>query len=324
MKMVEKIQDDIGFFRDKNGRVSGEVVAAFRSKLGTTANIATDPQTRRGYYAIQSIIDDMLMEQMPQAAKEAFKRESQKWKSNVILRETVEFANGTKGMRGDFTETEWLSQAFINSKYDKRYMGGPLVKEALSLESNVNTVEKAIAKRAANIAKRKAHTIEKTMRQHRSKLKADIERLEASNKSARNRTRVNYEADLEAAVNNPRIINAKQELDSLEKELAKLSKLSSSKNPSWFHTLAAHNMLSQVGAVGGIGYLAGGPVGAGVAAFGSYGLGRGLASQGGQKLLAGQTGAQQGIQRMLQSDMTGRTADILARAGGKGMFTGQQ
>ena len=43
---------------------------------------------------------------------------------------------------------------------------------------------------------------------------------------------------------------------------------------------------------------------------------RALASPSAQKIVAGQTGGQEAIQRMLNSDVTGRTSDILGRLGG--------
>tara|TARA_R110002153_G_scaffold274201_1_gene447545 strand:+ start:1213 stop:3510 length:2298 start_codon:yes stop_codon:yes gene_type:complete len=315
IKMVEKIQDDIGFFRDKNGRVSGEVVAAFRSKLGTTANKATDPQTRRGYYAIQSIIDDMLMEQMPKAAKEAFKRESKKWKSNVILRETVEASNLNPKQRGAFTEGDWVKEAFSNSKYDKRYASGPLVREALSLEQNLKSSEKSIAKIASNMAKRKAVVIEKTIKEHKNKLVAKTEDLKLKNSKLKNELRTNAYAAEEIAANTKAMQQAELEALQLGKKVDELNKLRSPTNPSWFHSLAAHAAL---------GLAVSGPAGAVVAPVVGVAAARGLAAPATQRVLAGQTGVQQSINKAINSDASGMTADILSRSLGRplgGMLT---
>ena len=317
MDMVTKIQDDIGFFKDKNGRITGKTLGALRSKLGSVANKATDPQIRRGYYAIQSSIDDMIMAQMPKAAKEAFKRESQKWKSNVILRETVEAANNDTKARGAFTESDWVKEAFKNSKYDKRYATGPLVKDALALESNLKSSEKSISKMASRAAKKKAFMVEGVLKQHKQALAKKLQALEAEKQAAIRKMGQDRFAAEEVGANTLEINKAQKELRELTEQLNTLQKLRTPENPSWFHSLAAHSIL----ATGG--FLAGGPVGALASPAIGVGASKLLATQGAQKALAGQTRVQQNIQRMLQSDITGLTADVLGRAGSKGMFTGQ-
>ena len=68
--------------------------------------------------------------------------------------------------------------------------------------------------------------------------------------------------------------------------------------------------------------------GAALTAAGAFGLGRTLATPTAQRVIAGQTPTQQSIQSMLQADRTGRTAELLQRAGGvtgarTGMLTEQ-
>ncbi len=110
--------------------------------------------------------------------------------------------------------------------------------------------------------------------------------------------------------------NAKEaEIKQLGSQLDELKQLRSPQNPSWFHTLAATGIL---GATVGTGFQAASLATGGV-------LGRTLATPTAQRVMAGQTGPQMATQRFLQSDATGRTADILARSIGRtGMMTGGQ
>ena len=123
---------------------------------------------------------------------------------------------------------------------------------------------------------------------------------------------------------NPKIKNIKQEIEVLDNKLAELKRLSSYANPSWFHTLAAHRLI-QSGVQGGIGFAAGGVVGAAALPAAAAGASRALASPTTQRIIAGQTKPQTAARQFLQADATGRIEDILARSIGRtGMFTGAQ
>jgi hypothetical protein len=88
-------------------------------------------------------------------------------------------------------------------------------------------------------------------------------------------------------------------------------------NPTWFHTLAATGIL--------VGLTTGGTLGAGAGLATAVGAARVLSTPTAQRVVAGQTTPQMAIERMLQSDATGTTADILSRSVGRtGLLTGGQ
>lgn len=321
MKVFENAIETTNFFRDKSGRVDGSLVSSLRSKVGTLANNAADPQNKRALYTLQDEIDKIMKEQLTGADRIKLDKESGKWKTTVVLRESIEGTQVDPKKRGVFNESDWIKEVSKNNRWDSRYGTGPLNKTARILEANLGQAEKSIAKRAANLGKTKARLIEKEMRSHKDKLTSSLNKIDnnLSAKKAAVSRKPELALEISSDINRKGQIEA--ELKTLNKELEQLKQLRSPQNPSWFHTLAATGIL----AAGGI---SGGLSGAAVTAAGAFGLGRTLATPKAQRVIAGQAPTQQNIQSMLQSDRTGRTAELLQRAGGvagarTGMLTEQ-
>jgi hypothetical protein len=305
----------INKFRDADNMVDGDVLSTVRSRLGTFAAAAGDPQIRKAYYMAQGKIDDIIKKQLTPAQREAFESESKKWKSTVVLRDAIENTRVDPKKRGVFDESDWIKAASDNNNLDKRYGTGPLVKDAHVLETNLRTAEKAIAKRAANLAKAKARLVEKTISEHSQKLKTQLEKIDANIADKKARLRNNPQFSQEIARDTLLKQQKEAEVTALKSQLDELKRLRSPEHPSWFHTLAATGIL---GKLTGTGLQAGSLVTGGA-------LGRTLATPTAQRIVAGQTAPQMGVQRMLQADATGRTADILARSIGRtGLLTGGQ
>lgn len=307
--------NNVDKFRDASNRIDGDVLSSIRSRLGTLAANAGDPQIRKAYYMAQGKIDDIIKKQLTPDQLSAFKKESQNWKSTVVLRDAIENTRTNAQKRGNFDESDWIKAASDNNNLDKRYGTGPLVQDAHVLESNLRAAEKSIAKRASNLAKAKANMVQATIKSHSTKLKNELEKIDRTIGGQKARLRVDPSLQEDIAKNTLRKEQLTQEIGILEKNLKELEQLRSPKNPSWFHTLAATGVLS--------GFQAANVV-TGTA------LGRGLATPTAQRIVAGQTAPQMAVQRMLNADATGRTADILARSvgrpvglGGVGMFTGE-
>lgn len=320
-KNVLNALDGVQSFKDASGRIDGDILSAIRSRLGTIASNAGDPLLRKSYYMVQGKIDDIIKKQLTPNQRAAFEKESGNWKSTVVLRDAVENTRKDPTKRGAFDESSWIDAASDNNKLDKRYGTGPLVREAHVLETNLNTAEKSIAKRAANLAKSRALLVEKTIREHSNKLQTQIKRIDAdiASKTARLRTNPHFAEDIAKQTNLKKLKDA--EIKQLESQLDELKRLRSPQNPSWFHTLAATGILT--GLTTGGGALLGGPFGAvGGLALGAA-AGKGMSTQKAQRFVAGQTGAQMATQKFLQEDATGKTADILARSVGRtGLLTG--
>lgn len=313
---------NISKFRDASNRIDGDTLSTVRSRLGTFAAAAGDPQVRKAYYMAQGKIDDIIKKQLTPAQKEAFEKESKKWKSTVVLRDAVENTRVDPKKRGVFDESDWIKAASDNNNLDKRYGTGPLVKDAHVLETNLKSAEKAIAKRAANLAKAKARLVEKTIRDHNQNLKTQLEKIDANIADKKARLRNNPQFSQEIARDTLLKQQKEAEVVALKSQLDELKTLRSPQNPSWFHTIAATAILASAATAGGV---VGGPAGVGAGLAAAAGLGRAMATPTAQRIVAGQTAPQAATQRFLKDDRTGLTADILSRGIGRtGLLTGGQ
>jgi hypothetical protein len=304
-------------FTDKSRRMDGDLLSAVRSRIGTIAANAGDPQLRRAYYTIQSKIDDIIKGELTPQQLKAFKAESSKWKSNVLLRDAIESTRKDPKKRGIFTESDWLKSAANNSQYDARYGTGPLVGQARSLEQTLTQTEKSIARRAAKAAELKAKEVESIINKHKNMLEGRVKSLEAKNLADEKRLRVDNLASQRIAENRIAIDAAKKEIKDLTKELDILKRLRSPQNPTWYHSLAATNLLASLTKAGA----AAGVAGASVLTAG--GFGKALASPTAQRIIAGQTPTQQAAARAITSQGAGQAAEAISRAAGRGMLTGQ-
>jgi hypothetical protein len=304
-------------FTDKNRRMDGDLLSAVRSRVGTIAANAGDPQLRRAYYTVQSKIDDIIKNQLTPNQLKAFNAESSKWKSNVLLRDAIESTRKDPKKRGVFTESDWLKSAANNSQYDARYGTGPLVGQARSLEQTLTQTEKSIARRAAKAAELKAKEVEGIISKHKNMLEGRIRSLEAKNLADEKRLRFDSLASQRIAENRIAIDAAKKEISDLTKELDILKRLRSPQNPTWYHSLAATNLLASLTKAGA----AAGVAGASVLTAG--GFGKALASPTAQRIIAGQTPTQQAAARAIASQGAGQAAETISRAAGRGMLTGE-
>lgn len=314
---LKSIIQSFDTYLDKSRRIDGDVLSAMRSKIGTVAANAGDPQMRRAYYAVQGKIDALIKKQLTPSQLKAFEKESGRWKSNVILRDSIESTRVKK--RGIFDEEDWLKSVAANNQYDKRYGTGTLSKEALSLQDTIKSTQKAIARRASQAAKAKANEIEKVIKQHNANLNRQIQNLEKQLEIDTKKLRTDSQAAQRIAKNKQAIKAANDEKKAIQRDLDALNKAKSPENPSWYHTLAAHSILS-VGL--GLGSLGGGAAAA-IGGLGVVGAARALSSPTAQRIVAGQTPTQQAITRALGSEGAGQAAEAVSRAAGRGMLTGE-
>lgn len=321
MKIFSQVVDNVKAFKDPNSRITGEKASEIRSQLGSLAYRQTDDQVKFALYGLQNELDEVIKSQLTSKQLKDFQKESDKWKTTVILRDAIEKSQTTTS-RGAFDVSDWIKAVSRNNKWDNRYGAGPLNQKARELEVDHKAIEKSIARRAKAVAVQKANNIEKTISDHNKELTAKLNRLKIENEQKKVRIRNNPQFAEDIARNNKQIEQTTAEIASLKKELTKLKELKSGSNPSWFFTMAASSVLG--------GFL-GGPVGAGAglagtAAAGQVG-GRAFSSPTVQKAIAGQLPSQQKIQELIAADKTGRTVEALERAGGtiatRGMLTEQ-
>jgi hypothetical protein len=321
MRIVDQAIESVDLFKDPSGIISGEIISALRSRIGTVANATVDVQQQRAIYAVQDQLDTIIRKQLTKEQKEAFAKESGQWKSTVILRETIEKAFADPKKRGAFDETDWISVTGKNNRWDSRYGTGPLIKRARELESSLSAATKKVAKRATRLAKAKAGAIEKTMQSHHQKLKNALDVIEKDIKLKKSKLSANPQLATEIANDMTKRNSLGVETEQLDKTLKTLKVLRSPSSPGWFHTIAATTVLSAGFKALGLSFQDS------VTAAGAVvvGGGRALATPTAQKLIAGQTSGQEAVQRMLNSDATGRTSEILNRLSGplgsRGMLT---
>lgn len=320
MNTLTSLTERVAKFRDKNNRIDGGVIAELRSDIGKQAARQTDPQMRASYYQVQAELDKLVDLELTPIQKKQFAAERGKYKAVSVLRDAIE---STAKVKGAFTPEDWQKSLDKNNKWDKRYGTGTLRKEADDIISQISASKQVIGRISNKLAKAKALEIEKVIQDHRDKLAKRVEKLDIKERRVQLGREKDYEKAVEAAMNKPEINKITQEIEDLDNKLIELKQSRSSEKPSWFHALAAHSILgSVIGFGAGVGGAATGAIAVPAAA---YGLGKGLASPTGQRILAGQTAPQMATQRLLQADATGRTADILARSIGRtGLLTGGQ
>ena len=159
--------------------------------------------------------------------------------------------------------------------------------------------------------------VEGIINQHKNNLEGRVRSLEAKNLVDEKRLRFDSSASQRIAENRIAIDAAKAEAKQLTKELDILKRLRSPQNPTWYHSLAATNILASLSKAGGAAAITGASV------ITAGGLGKALASPTAQRIMAGQTPTQQAASRAITSEGAGQAAEAISRAGARGVLTGQ-
>lgn len=281
----------------KGGFIKGDELSTVRSALGTAAATKSDaggnPALMQAVYReMQNSIDDLIEKQLGAKGLQQFKADRQAWKSNILVRDAVTKTSKKTDKFGKFTPDDWLTAIASNSPKEARQGTGPLRQHAEQYASQVQKANETITKSArelqSKLAERKAREIARV----NNKSTAQLNKLEAKVKQLKTRARLTQTDALELAKNEKTIAALKAEINAGKEELAVLNKLRVNQSPSWFHSLAATGILERT-----FGYGAR----AALALPAAVGLGKGLASPTGQKIVAGQTAPQMAIQDVLNS-----------------------
>ena len=304
--LFKKAIDDMETFKDATGEISGKKLMALRARVGQLASSAADPQVKRAIYTLQDEMDKFMKGQLSPEKALLHDKERAKWKSTIILREAIENAQIDPAKRGYFDENDWIREVSRNNRWNQRYGTGPLNKRARLLEFQNASMEKTKAKKAFALAKVRADQIEKTIKEHRNQLAKTRERLTAEMQQKQARLRNKPEFAQEIAALNQSKEAATKELQEAEQILSTLKTLRSPQNPSWFHTLAASSLLGGIARFLTRSALTAPVVGAAVSS--------GLASPRTQRVIAGQTPAQQAVQSALQTPQAQQLARQLEQA----------
>jgi len=288
--LAKTIDDNISFIEEavNKGRIKADTLMTYRSELAMKANSIADTTLgdadRAVLRATVSVIDDAIDAKLPNAvAKAAFKADKEAWSTYVKFKDSVQL----KTKAGEFGM--FVPEDFINvlRKQDKSVAGkgkATLQKEAERVHSRITENANKIKENAhlvmKDVTNQQIVSLNKLSKQKRIKLEQAKKDFSKQFKGANKQ----YDESINKAQRSLEIQRLETELAEMKEHVASLITQRSQKHPSWFQSIAA------VGLLGG--FLTGGAAGvAGAAAIGT-GVGAGLASKTGQRLVAGQTGGQ--------------------------------
>jgi hypothetical protein len=307
-----------GFFYTAPARIVGKRVklkedkfidptklGAAYAQLGRNAAMASDPNVKRGFYAVQNVLLDILENNVPKQTLVNFQKEKQKWKTLLAIRNSAENTGLKPGVQGRWSVNDYLKSVETLGKTNKRYGTGPLVPEAekalKSLNENERTITAYMRSSFANRAKIIKDKVDAEKRATEALLNAKKAELEKAKKLMPHLP----EYAQKAAEAQTAVTSAQQKLQFINSSLDEYKSLKISDMPSWQQETTTFNLLKNL-----MTGLAGGVAGAGafaapLAALGSTvaaaGALRGAASPTMQRFAAGQTAPQMAAQRAMQS-----------------------
>jgi hypothetical protein len=290
---VKNMVDGVLATAKSNGVIDGKALGTIYSRLGTRANAAEGP-LKRGLYAAQETITDILEKNLDPADFKNFKTERKKWKTLKVLRDSVESTSADLGKRGEFSLQDWSNAVKRNNPRDARQGTGPFSEKARALDSTLKASEKAVLRRFTDeynkIQTQLSNSVKAEQRIAQSqadKLKSEIASLKKGN------------LDMPKAET---LAQKTQELKAAQKKAAdadallkKYKEMSPAKG-TWFHQLAAIGVLGG-SILGG----AAGAVGTAGTAVAAGALAKGLSPRIVQRAVAGQTAPQMAIQSGMQT-----------------------
>lgn len=286
------IKRTAGFLDDKvnKGWIDGNDLAAVRSRYGQL--VAKMPDTSEGmvmgaiYREMQDVMNNTVQKQLSGKALKEFGEHREAWKHFTVLRTAVESASNKAGGIGRFTPDDWVAGIGKNSKFDLRTGRGPLRADADTVAISMAKRDKALKDTANNVVRRAEENFKLTRAAIRNEAAKEIRRLRATGaeKSATNAQKL--DTQVKRASHRNRIEALQKAHDDATSQLQLLQKNATDRDPSIFKRMVA---LGVLGAVGGLN-----TAGAGLLVIPA--VGRGLATPTAQKVFAGQTGIQAGMQ----------------------------
>ena len=277
----QKLTDDVTTFlgeRTQKGWIDGEDLSAIRSRLGMLANAKTDAggiaATEQAIFkTMQDVLNRKVKGQLSGKALSSFEAHTSQWKSLSTLRGAVNSASKRAGAQGEFSADDWVSSIAKQSSRDARQGGGVLRAEADNVAILGKQRDKAITETAELVISKAEKQKMSALTSSINKTNAEIKKL--TNDASKIRDQSGETAALAKARNANEIAVRKQEVEELAGQVKVIKDASSPENPGIFSRLAATFAL-----------------GAGNLVTGAA-IGGGSSAQGVQRMVAGQTAAQQ-------------------------------
>lgn len=274
--------------------ISGKALGNAYGTFGRKANDKTaDPNKRRAYRLAQQTLVDILEKNLPKESFEKFALEKQKWRTLKVLREVSENTGLKEGVRGRWTTEDWIkASGKVGGDYAKRYGTGPLVREAENTTDIINTTKTALTNKVRGEVEKRVRLLTKEMDSLEKELVARKNIQNKTIEEAKRRIRVDPDATERLARAQLALKETEQKLSSV-KDYNKTLKQRSASERDYQNTLG---IVGQTfGAIRSF-------VNAPVVNIASGAAQAALARPSTQRVFAGQTAAQEAIQRQIQSE----------------------
>jgi len=305
----------------KDGKISGDALVNLRSEIGIILNGLTENKAlvRESVDNIQNYLDGLIMKQLTPKQKISFNADKIKYATKNVLEGATFKATGRKGaVEGAYTADDWISSSKQNKYFSTRGTA-PLQSEASKVSAN-NVARDNILKEQAS--KQLAETVKENLKDV-SLVKRELEKQKAlvskvrteAEKEAKDLYRSSKKTTEDRAVLDSRLADVrnkheqnmnvlKQQTDSASKQLKFLKENSGRTNISFFEQSYS------AGLVGSL--LTKTAFGLKTQVLGNT-LSLGLASEGAQRAIAGQTRAQEALRGGIQQAR--KTKEALTSAG---------
>jgi hypothetical protein len=312
--------------------VTGSDIGSAYARLGTLISNESDPATRSVYYKAQETLVDLLEQNLPKNEFRKFIQEKKKWKTLLAVRDATESTGFDIDVRGKWGAENWLTSVDRLGKTNARYGKGPLVNEAEGVVDTIRASERPIT----NAIRASFATRVKAMEDRLKQAKAENERLiKQKQKELANAKRSmpwDPGSAERAGAAMSALEKANEKLFIANKTLEDFNNLKIAEMPSFIQEMAAFNLMKSgfvtfTGTSGAATAFGASLPQAALAGLATVGGLRGMASPRTQRVIAGQTGAQQAIQRGINSQGGQMVKQILGSnlpIVTAGMLTGEQ
>jgi hypothetical protein len=284
---------------DARGFMRGDDLADLRASFGTAAAAMGDTGdslvSKLLFKNVQKVVDDKMLKQLSGKAKDAFELDRSRWATNAVLKDAILAASKKAGRYGRFTPDEWLAAISGNSTTAARRGQGALFNEAQATHAIITKGEEAILTSSKELATKIAARREKELNRLRSKAVAEKLSLRAKTKANQNTLAGSSAKAQEQAKDLDKLSSLEAEIWDFDSLLSNMNAARGVQNPTWYHSMAATQAagspVSQV------------PLPWAAKAVGALTLGRKLASENAQRIVAGQSDMQKAVQSAVASPM---------------------
>lgn len=292
----------------KDGKISGDALVNLRSEVGIILNGVTENKAlvRESIDNIQNYLDGLILKQLTPKQKAAFNQDKFKYATKNVLEGATFKATGRKGaVEGAYTADDWISSSKQNKYFSTRGTA-PLQSEASKVSAN-NVARDTLLREQAS--KQLAETVKENLKDV-SLVKRELEKQKSivskaraqAEKEAKDQYRNSTKTTQDKAILDARLAEVstkhkenmnvlKQQTDSASKQIKFLKENAGRRNISFFEQSYSAGLIGSM--------LTKTAFGLKTQVLGNA-LSLGLASEGAQRAIAGQTRAQEALRGGIQ------------------------